>query len=239
MKYVLFAVTLLSPTFAVAAEPDAKIVFFRDSVRPILQRCIVCHSGDDPTGALRFTTRESALKGGETGPALVVGDSAHSLLFQKASSKAMPPKKPLSDAEILVLRRWIDDGAIWEGVLQKEEQRAGADWWSLRKLQRPEVPLVKHKQWVRNPIDAFVLAALEMRGLQPAPAAGKATLLRRVTFDLIGLPPTPQEIDAFLKDDSPGAYEKVVDRLLASPHYGELWRAPLARCGPLFREPGF
>jgi Protein of unknown function (DUF1553)/Protein of unknown function (DUF1549)/Concanavalin A-like lectin/glucanases superfamily len=99
----------------------------------------------------------------------------------------------------------------------------GADWWSLRKLTRPEPPAVKRKDWVRNPIDAFVLAALEARGLQPAPAADKASLLRRVTFDLIGLPPTPQEIDAFLKDDSPGAYAKVVDRLLASPHYGERW----------------
>jgi Protein of unknown function (DUF1553)/Protein of unknown function (DUF1549)/Concanavalin A-like lectin/glucanases superfamily len=100
---------------------------------------------------------------------------------------------------------------------------AGADWWSLHKLTRPEPPPVKHKDWVRIPIDAFVLAALEARGLQPAPAADKATLLRRVTFDLIGLPPTPEEIDAFLKESSPDAYEKVVDRLLASPHYGERW----------------
>jgi Protein of unknown function (DUF1553)/Protein of unknown function (DUF1549)/Concanavalin A-like lectin/glucanases superfamily len=103
------------------------------------------------------------------------------------------------------------------------EPDAKADWWSLRKLTRPEPPAVRRKDWVRNPIDAFVLAALEARGLQPAPAADKAALLRRVTFDLIGLPPTPEEIDAFLKEDSPGAYEKVVDRLLASPHYGERW----------------
>jgi hypothetical protein len=103
------------------------------------------------------------------------------------------------------------------------EPDAKADWWSLRKLTRPEPPAVKLKAWVRNPIDAFVLAALEARGLQPAAAADKATLLRRVTFDLIGLPPTPEEIDAFLKDDSPDAYAKVVDRLLASPHYGERW----------------
>ena len=226
MKYtpaaVLLAVAIL-PAIAKAAEPDPKVVLFRDEVRPILQRCIVCHSGGDPTGGLTLTSRESALKGGETGPALVPGDSAKSLLYHMASSKKMPPKKPLSVAEIGILRRWIDDGAAWAGVLKKEEQRAGPDWWALQKLTRPELPAVKDKEWVRNPIDAFVLASLESRGLRPTPTADKATLIRRVTFDLIGLPPTPEEIDAFLKDESPGAYEKVVDRLLASPHYGERW----------------
>ncbi len=226
MKYtptaILFAFAVLAPIPSAADEVDARVVFFRDSVRPILQRCIVCHSGDEPTGGLTLTNRDSALKGGDSGPALVPGDSAKSLLFQKASSKKMPPKKPLSDAEIAVLRRWIDDGAAWEGVLKRVD-RADADWWSLQQLKRPEPPDVKNRDWVRNPIDAFVLAGLEARGLQPAPPADKATLLRRVTFDLIGLPPTPDEIDAFLKDDSADAYEKVVDRLLASPHYGERW----------------
>jgi hypothetical protein len=109
------------------------------------------------------------------------------------------------------------------GFAAAAEPDAKMDWWSLCKLTRPEPPAVRRKDWARNPIDAFVLAALEARGLQPAPAADKAALLRRVTFDLIGLPPTPEEIDAFTKDNSPGAYEKVVDRLLASPHYGERW----------------
>ena len=219
---ILLAVVLL-PYTASAADPEPKVVFFRDEVRPILQRCVACHAGGDPTGGLTLATRANALKGGDAGPALVPGDSAKSLMFHRTSAKEMPPKKPLNAAEIGVLRRWIDDGAVWEGVVAKEEQRAGADWWALQKLKRPEPPAVKNKNWVRNPIDSFVLAALEARGLRPTPPADKATLLRRVTFDLIGLPPTPEEIDAFLKDESPDAYEKVVDRLLASPHYGERW----------------
>ena len=225
MKYASAAVFLavaLPPLSATAADPDPKIVFFRAEVRPILQRCVACHSGGDPTGGLTLTTRDGALKGGDDGPALVPGDSAKSLLFHMASSKTMPPKKPLNAADIAALRRWIDDGAVWEGVLKRED-RAGPDWWSLQKLQRPAPPAVKDKDWVRNPVDAFVLAALEAHGLQPAPPADRATLLRRVTFDLIGLPPTPEEIDAFLKDESPDAYDKAVDRLLASPHYGERW----------------
>ena len=102
-------------------------------------------------------------------------------------------------------------------------KRAGQDWWSLQQLTRPDLPPVKNQDWVRNPIDAFVLATLEAQHLQPAAPADRATLIRRVTFDLLGLPPTPAEIDAFLNDESPDAYEKVVDRLLASPHYGERW----------------
>ena len=108
-------------------------------------------------------------------------------------------------------------------VAAEKPAPAGEDWWSLRPLSRPAVPAVKNAAWVRTPIDAFLLAAMEEKSLHPSPAADKATLLRRVTFDLIGLPPTPEEIDAFLKDVSPNAYEKVVDRLLASPRYGERW----------------
>ncbi len=223
MKYAPVVLLLaLASLRASADEPDARTVFFRDNVQPILQRCVVCHSGGEPTGGLTLTHRDLALKGGESGPALVPGDSGHSLIFLKASAKKMPPKKPLSESEIAALRRWIDDGAVWDGVLKRVD-RADADWWSLQKLKRPEPPTVKNKDWVRNPIDAFVLAGLESRGLRPTPPADKATLLRRVTFDLIGLPPTPEETDAFLKDDAPDSYEKVVDRLLASPNYGERW----------------
>ena len=135
----------------------------------------------------------------------------------------MPPKKPLSDAEIAVLRRWIDDGAVWEGVLKTGRTRGPGLVVACRNSSGPSRRPSRTRTWVRNPIDAFVLAGLEARGLQPTPPADKATLLRRVTFDLIGLPPTPDEIDAFLNDESPDAYEKVVDRLLASPHYGERW----------------
>jgi hypothetical protein len=206
-----------------AAEPDAKAAFFTDAVRPILRRCVACHGGAEPTGGLDLTTRANALKGGDSGPALQPNDAPKSLLFGKVSSRKMPPKKPLSDAEVDVLRRWIDDGAVWDGVVRSAERADAADWWSLQKLTRPEPPAVKNKDWVRNPIDAFVLARLEERGLKPTAPADRVTLIRRVTYDLTGLPPTPDEIDAFVKDDAADAYEKVVDRLLASPHYGERW----------------
>ena len=170
MKYTTIIALIALPCLRAAAdEPGAKLAFFRDSVRPILRRCIVCHSGGEPTGGLTLTSRDAALKGGESGPALVPGDAANSLLFHKASSKRMPPKKPLADSEIAALRHWIDDGAVWDGVLKRED-RADADWWSLQKLKRPDLPAVKDKEWVRNPIDAFVLAGLEA----PRPATDAA-----------------------------------------------------------------
>ncbi len=201
---------------------------FQDRIYPILQRCVACHSGDTPAGDLDLTTRGSALKGGESGPALTPGDVDKSLLFSMASSKEMPPKKPLSAAEIDTLRQWIAAGASWDGGVTKANsqaagERAGPDWWSLQKVQHIEPPVVQDRQWVRNPIDAFVLAELERHGLRPAAPAGRAALLRRATYDLHGLPPTPDEIDAFVSDESPAAYEKVIDRLLASPRYGERW----------------
>src|SRR5262249_2799129 len=132
--------------------------------------------------------------------------------------------------EIALLRRWIDDGAAWEGTVERirkpvpaELRRAAPDWWSLQKVRRPSIPSVKHKEWIRTPVDVFILAHLQAKGLSPAPPADRATLLRRVLFDLTGLPPTPPEIDTFLNDQAPDAYERVVERLLASPHYGERW----------------
>ena len=215
---------VLHPT---AAEPTAKPPAFQDTIRPILQRCVGCHSGDTPGGGLTLSTREQALKGGESGAALKPGDAARSLLYTMAADRKMPPKKPLSVAELDVLRHWIDGGATWEGEVKKrsvaDAGRAGADWWSLQKVQRPEPPPVQDKAWVRGPLDAFVLAELEKHKLRPSPPAERAELLRRVTYDLHGLPSTPEEIDAFLNDKSPDAYEKVIDRLLASPRYGERW----------------
>ncbi len=128
MKYssaIVFFVVVFPVCSSASAESDPKVVFFRDEVRPILRRCVACHSGGDPTGGLTLTTRDGALKGGDDGPALVPGDSAKSLLFHRTSVKEMPPKKPLNAVEIGVLRRWIEDGAVWEGVVAKEVQRAG------------------------------------------------------------------------------------------------------------------
>ncbi|MBI1916038.1 MAG: PSD1 domain-containing protein [Planctomycetes bacterium] len=226
--------SLLSPFLLLLVVPVAhgedKTTLFREQVRPILQRCVHCHSGDEPASGLNLSTRPLALKGGESGPALRPGRARDSLLFSMVSSKKMPPKKSLGAEEIALLRRWIDDGATWEGTVERvrkpvtgEARRAGPDWWSLQKVRRPSLPSVKRTECARTPVDTFVLAALEAKDLSPAPPADRATLLRRVTFDLTGLPPTLGEVDAFLKDQSPDAFEKVVERLLASPHYGERW----------------
>jgi hypothetical protein len=177
---------------------------------------------------LNLTTRALALKGNESGPALVPGKPDASLLYTMVSSKEMPPSQPLAADEITTLRKWIEDGAYWEGVVTPMKasgapSRAGLDWWSLQKLTGPLPPKTSKSYWVRSQIDAFVLARLEGQELQPAPDADRLTLIRRATFDLIGLPPTPAEIDAFVNDNSPDAYERLLDRLLASPHYGERW----------------
>ena len=134
----------------------------------------------------------------------------------------MPPKNPLRPDQVAAIRTWIEAGAPYDGETLAP-RRAGPDWWSLRPIARPKVPEVKGKDWVRTPIDAFILARLESRGLTPAPEADRVATIRRATFDLTGLPPTPAEVDAFVADQSTGAYETLVDRLLASPAYGERW----------------
>jgi len=206
---------------------------FDTSIAPLLvQRCVGCHSGDDPKGGLNLTRRDLALKGGESGPAIVAGSPEKSLLVEQITAGDMPPKdkgQPLSAEQVALLTGWIREGANWpaDRVLDPFEltttKRAGYDWWSLKAVQKPEPPPVELAGWVRGPIDQFVLARLESAKLKPAPEADKLTLLRRASFDLIGLPPTPDEIDAFLADSSAEAYDRLLDRLLASPHYGERW----------------
>lgn len=201
-------------------------------------RCLQCHGADAASG-LDLRTRDAALKGGSRGPALIAGKPAESLLFQFVTGKQqprMPQGGELSSTEIELLRRWIEAGAAWAEVaaaasaperpdLYKGRPITAAErnYWAFRKPVKLAVPAVKAAAWVKNPIDAFVLAKLEAQGLQPSPPADKRTLLRRVTFDLTGLPPTPEEIKAFLANAAPDAYEKVVKRLLASPRYGERW----------------
>jgi len=215
------------PLVAAAAEP---VPSFEKQVAPLLEaRCLKCHNPAKSRGDLDLSTRAALLKGGEAGAVVAPGQTADSPLFDKVRDGKMPPGQALSETEVELLRRWIDAGAPWsEGMALKppagaEKGRAGSDWWSLQPIKRPGVPAVHNRDWVRTPIDAFVLAALEAKGLSPAPEADRRTLIRRVTFDLTGLPPTPEEIDAFLKDGAPDAYEKLVDRLLARPEYGERW----------------
>jgi hypothetical protein len=184
-------------------------------------------------GGLWLTSREAILKGGNSGPAITVDKPQDSLLLHAVNylEPKMPPKGKLPQTQIDILTRWVTMGAPWSTAGPDTVKRHGPppvdeqakQFWSIRPVERPGLPLVQRMDWVRNPIDRFVLAKLEDAGLQPAPAAGKGPLLRRVYYDLIGLPPSPAEVDAFLADRSPDAYEKVVDRLLASPHYGEHW----------------
>ena len=166
-------------------------------------------------------------KGGDSGEAIVVGNAADSLLWERVSSDEMPPKHPLTQTEKRTLKRWIDEGAVWgDAPLDlfsiSTDSRAGRDWWSLQPLQNANPP-GNESDWGRNEIDKFVYAALVDNKLKPSPEATKRVLIRRLTYDLIGLPPTPQQIDTFLRDESQEAYQNLVSRLLDSPHYGERW----------------
>jgi mono/diheme cytochrome c family protein len=206
---------------------DRKIDFARD-VQPILQStCYECHGENKKKGGLRLDARAFVMKGGATGPAIVPGDAGKSLLLHYVlgthGKKRMPLNKdPLKPAQIAVLTAWVDQGATWPDALANEKA-ANETHWAFVAPDCPDLPAVKDASWPKNPIDTFVLARLEKEGLKPSPEASKETLIRRASLDLVGLPPTLKEVDDFLADASPDAYEKVVDRLLASPHYGERW----------------
>jgi hypothetical protein len=225
----LVAALLLAGTvagFRTQEKPgDPGLTLFRQHIRPVLTtKCLTCHDAVKKKGGLDLSRRAGALAGGDSGPALAPGNPGKSLLFERVHDKEMPPQNPLSESQIQAFRRWIAAGAPYEGEpLTSAIRRASLDWWSLKPVTRPPLPKVRQAGWVRTPIDAFILAKLEENGLHPAPEADRATLLRRVKFDLLGLPPTPEEIDAFVRDTSTDAYEKVIDRFLASPHYGERW----------------
>ncbi len=212
-----------------ADEKTASEPFDREIAPLLVRRCLDCHSGAEAKGKLDLSRADSATKGGESGVALVPGKAADSLLWQRVRDGEMPPKKPLAKEEIELLRRWIDGGAMWgtspiDPFAFTTNARAGYDWWSLQPIRRPDVPEIKNqKSKIENPIDPFVLARLQQEGLSASLPAEKRTLIRRLSLDLIGLPPTPAEIAEFEKDDSPKAYEKLVDRLLNSPHFGERW----------------
>lgn len=195
-------------------------------VKPLLTRhCVSCHGEDQQKGGLRLDTAAAAGKGGHHGPAVRPGMASESLLIQVLEDRhpevaAMPYKRPpLSGNEISRFRTWINSGA--EAPANEEPGRQVH--WAFVAPVRPELPRVREERWVRNPVDRFVLARLEQEGVEPSPEADRVTLLRRVHLDLVGLPPTPEEVEAFLSDDRPEAYERVVEGLLASPHYGERW----------------
>ncbi len=217
----------LSVSQVVAADDTKRISFERD-VRPILTKhCFACHGPDKQRGGLRFDRKTDAVKGGESGVAFVAGKGADSLLVQLVSGhdaeRIMPPKgEKLTADQIGVLRAWVDQGAEWPNTTEGVDP---LDWWSLKPLTRPTLPTLtpEDAKRVRNPVDQFILAKLRDNGLSPSPEADRRTLIRRLSFDLTGLPPTPDEIDAFINDPAPDAYERLVARLLASPTYGERW----------------
>jgi hypothetical protein len=218
----------LALTAALAAQTRASEELFTRRVAPVLSRaCLGCHDAGKKRGGLDLSARDAALAGGDEGAVIVPGSAARSKLIQFVSGDRprMPRSGPkLTAGEVAVLKKWIDEGAKWPaGMTLKATAADGDRWWSLRPLKRPAVPAMKGATWGRGPVDDFILSALQKRGLKPSPEADRRTLIRRVTFDLTGLPPTPEEIASFVSDKSPDAYEKVVDRLLSSPAYGERW----------------
>jgi hypothetical protein len=208
----------------VAAPPD---VDFQRDIRPVLAaHCLKCHGPEKRRGGLLLTDRASALVPSDSGKAAIVpGASGGSELIRRVlaerTDERMPPAGDrLTPAQVALLRTWIDRGAPWS------DAAPAATHWAYVKPRRPELPAVGDRHWPRNPIDAFVLAGLEKEGLRPLPEADRTRLLRRVALDLVGLPPTVAQVDAFVNDPRPDAYERVVDELLASPHYGERWARP-------------
>jgi Protein of unknown function (DUF1553)/Protein of unknown function (DUF1549)/Planctomycete cytochrome C len=217
-----------------------QVAFFEKDVLPLLQQnCFKCHGGEAKIrGDLNLTTRKAILVGGESGTAVDLKKPAESLLLKlvhyKDENRKMPPKGKLADKDLATLEKWVKDGlpvtadrmggeiakvAPKGGVVTEEAKK----YWVYQPVKRSAVPAVRDAAWVKNPIDAFILAKLEAKGLKPVKPADKAALARRAYYDLLGLPPTPEEIDAFVNDKSPDAWEKLIDKLLASPQYGVKW----------------
>jgi hypothetical protein len=224
MRWILLGLCLL-PTGLAFADPAAD---FERQIAPLIAtRCLSCHAGDDPKGQLDLTTRAAALKGGESGPALNGDDLSASALWERIAAGEMPPKEPLSDDEQALIAHWLKSGAVWserpiDPLRYSSGERAGYDWWSLQPLARPTPPH-DASGWSLSPIDAFVQQQRSSAGLTPSPEADRRVLIRRLSFDLLGLPPDPADVETFVHDPAPDAYERLVDRWLASPHYGERW----------------
>ena len=237
----LLAVSVLSGSAVDAADAPAEKpsateqTFFEPHVRPLLRaHCFHCH-GEDPeeiAGGLDLRLKRLILAGGDSGPAMVPGKHAESLLYQRVAAREMPPGENVhhfNQQELDILARWIDSGAatkhpepetITSGLLFTE---ADKQFWSFQPIRRPQVPQVARQEQVRTPIDAFLLRALEPHNIGFAPEAPRERLLRRACFDLLGLPPTPEQTARFLNDTRPDAWELLIERLLHSPHYGERW----------------
>src|SRR5438105_1480198 len=221
----LMCLGFLAPALS-AGEP----VDYPRDVKPVLAKhCYACHGPENQKAGLRLDTAALALKGSAAGAVVVAGQGKDSKLIKAASGakgvKPMPPRDPrLTAGQIALLKAWVDQGAkAPPGEVALPSVAAKSNHWAFQTPVRPPPPAVKTPLWVRNPIDRFILARLEKEGIKPSPEADRVTLIRRLSLDLLGLPPTPQEVDEFVRDSRADAYERLVDRLLASPHYGERW----------------
>src|SRR5712691_5247758 len=203
---------------------NRRIDFLKD-VRPLFaDHCHACHGLEKQKSNYRLDLKSHAMKGGDIGRPIIPGDSAHSPLIQYVAGAhpeiSMPPKgERLTRDQIAMLRAWIDQGAHWPADADRIKVADKSDWWSLKPIVKPAIPASESG----NPIDAFILAKLEELHLKPSSQADRRTLIRRVTFDLTGLPPAPDEVESFVQENDPRAYDRLVDRLLASPRYGERW----------------
>ena len=220
-------IVILTP-FGVNAQPGPNSAVPDPVAREIsailVDQCVSCHGPTQKKGGLDLSRRATALKGGKSGTAIVPGSPDESLLVDKVVEGEMPPKGALRREQVAAVRAWVQAGATYASE-PLSPRRAGADWWSLRPIQTVTPPERHGSDWIKTPIDAFILAGLKAKGLAPAPAAGPATLIRRVTFDLTGLPPSPEAVAAFVaaSEIDPRAFETLVETLLASPQYGERW----------------
>ncbi len=234
-----FLIGLLTAGFSLAGEKEPtpeQLKFFEEKVRPVLaQNCFKCHGEEKQKGDLRLDLHEALLTGGESGPAIVPGNPKESLLLDAVNyaSLEMPPDGKLSESEIEILTTWVKIGAPWPkehggagpGLRKVRDKITAADreYWAFQPVRRAALPEVASDTWSRGPIDRFLLSRLQQENLLPAPEADRSVLIRRLSFDLTGLPPTPAEIAEFQNDASPDAYEQLVDRLLARPQHGEQW----------------
>jgi hypothetical protein len=215
----------------------AQLTFFEKEVHPILvAKCLKCHGAEEKIASeFSLTSRAATLRGGELGSAVDLKNPAASSLLKAIhyDELQMPPSGKLPPAQIAILTRWVKEGLPYPKHLEKETAHVATkktsvtdedrNFWAYQPVAAPQPPAVKNGDWLRNPVDAFILSKLEAKGIAPSAPADKRTLIRRATYDLTGLPPSPEEVDAFLADDAPNAYEKLLDKLLASPHYGEKW----------------
>jgi len=216
-------------------DPKAGVEFFERKIRPLLvQHCYECHSAKSKLlqGGLRLDHRAGFLQGGDSGPSVVPGKPEESSLIAAIGYEGdtqMPPKGKLPAEEIKLLTEWVRRGAPLPEDQSSAVAKAGIDFaagrkfWSFQPPRRVDPTAVKNADWIQRPMDAFILAALEKQQLAPSPPASRSVMIRRAMFDLVGLPPTPEEIAQFESDASPDAYEQLIERLLASPHYGERW----------------